>query len=371
MSNASGGVMKPAPREPGEWKMESAMKICTRCILPETFPGIHFNQNGECNYCQQLLTERARQTGDRHKYSNRFLELIEVMKKGEQYAERPYDIIMAYSGGKDSSFTLWALTREFQLNVLPVTFNHGFLSPLALANIKVVCTALEVDHLMLSPDPNLLATGFREAIHADCFSPKELQRASGICNLCINLIKSWMMAKAVEMAIPMIAYGWSPGQIPIRSSVMALNAGMVQENRRLTDQCIRSIIGDGAKGFMLQQRHFDMLARSQSEDAGNLFYNISPLAFLDYDEDEIIKKIQRLGWKQPQDTDVNSTNCLLNAFAIEIHQKRFGFHPYALEIAGLVRQGHMSRAAGLKRLSTPPDPRVVERVAEQLGVEAP
>jgi hypothetical protein len=122
---------------------------------------------------------------------------------------------------------------------------------------------------------------------------------------------------------------------------------------------------------MLQQRHVDMLAQVGSEGAGHFFYNVSPLAFLDYNEDEIIQEIQRLGWKQPQDTDVNSTNCLLNAFAVETHQKRFGFHPYAFEIAGLVREGHMSRAAGLERLSTPSDPRMVEWVAKHLGLDIP
>ncbi len=27
-------------------------KRCTRCILPETFPGIEFNDQGVCNYCE-------------------------------------------------------------------------------------------------------------------------------------------------------------------------------------------------------------------------------------------------------------------------------------------------------------------------------
>ena len=30
----------------------SEMKRCTKCILPETFPGIEFDEEGECNYCR-------------------------------------------------------------------------------------------------------------------------------------------------------------------------------------------------------------------------------------------------------------------------------------------------------------------------------
>jgi len=28
------------------------MRLCTRCILPETLPGIHFDEEGVCQYCR-------------------------------------------------------------------------------------------------------------------------------------------------------------------------------------------------------------------------------------------------------------------------------------------------------------------------------
>lgn len=28
------------------------MRRCNRCILPETFPGIEFDEYGVCNYCR-------------------------------------------------------------------------------------------------------------------------------------------------------------------------------------------------------------------------------------------------------------------------------------------------------------------------------
>jgi hypothetical protein len=68
-------------------------------------------------------------------------------------------------------------------------------------------------------------------------------------------------------------------------------------------------------------------------------YNVHPLAFLDYNEERIIKEIGEIGWKAPDDTDSNSTNCLLNAFANDVHIKRFKFHPYVWEIANMVRAG--------------------------------
>ena len=65
-----------------------------------------------------------------------------------------------------------------------------------------------------------------------------------------------------------------------------------------------------------------------------------------YNEDMIIKEIGKLGWVAPSDTDSNSSNCLLNAFANDIHIKKYGFHPYVWEIANMVREGVMTREDG-------------------------
>lgn len=32
--------------------MQSGLRRCTRCILPETYPGISFDDEGVCNYCR-------------------------------------------------------------------------------------------------------------------------------------------------------------------------------------------------------------------------------------------------------------------------------------------------------------------------------
>ncbi|MBW1965557.1 MAG: hypothetical protein JRI40_10165, partial [Deltaproteobacteria bacterium] len=46
----------------------------------------------------------------------------------------------------------------------------------------------------------------------------------------------------------------------------------------------------------------------------------------------------------------------------------WGFHPYAWEIAGMVRSGGLSREEGLAKVSEPPNPVLVSRVKERLGL---
>ena len=64
----------------------------------------------------------------------------------------------------------------------------------------------------------------------------------------------------------------------------------------------------------------------------------------------------------------NSTNCLLNSYAINVHLEQSGFHPYVAELAGLVREGRMSREEALERINTPPNEKVVNFVTDRLGV---
>ena len=58
----------------------------------------------------------------------------------------------------------------------------------------------------------------------------------------------------------------------------------------------------------------------------------------------------------------------MNAFANQTHIKQFGFHPYAFELAGLVRMGVMSREEGLKRLNEPSNEVVIAEVKRKLGI---
>ena len=52
----------------------------------------------------------------------------------------------------------------------------------------------------------------------------------------------------------------------------------------------------------------------------------------------------------PDLKDHNSSNCLLNAFAIKNHLDKYHIHSYAYDLAALVRQGNMKREDALKKL---------------------
>jgi tRNA(Ile)-lysidine synthase TilS/MesJ len=364
--------------------------ICSRCVLPDSFPGIRFDDVGVCNYCHQGESRISRLSIEKAKYLQKFLNLIAQLKEPSdtqpgicsglsdhlnqpnhftQLSRFSYDALMAYSGGKDSTYTLKLLRRNFNLRVLAITFNHGFVSEQALKNIHTVMRTLGVDHLMVSPNPQMLCRAFRESARSDLYPLKTLERASSICNTCMNLVKSILLKTSIEMGIPLIVYGWSPGQAPIQSSVMKWNSSMVRQTQDAMAMSLDAIMGEDLRTFKLTERHFKLLEWESENFGGTFLYNIHPLAFLEYHEEKILEETRGLGWQDPKDTDSNSTNCLLNGFATQVHQERHGFHPYAFEIAGLVRTGVMTREAGLAKLSAPPDQKIIQEVKNKLGLK--
>ena len=63
---------------------------------------------------------------------------------------------------------------------------------------------------------------------------------------------------------------------------------------------------------------------------------------------------------------MNSTNCLLNSYANFIHIRDYGYNPYSLEIASLVREGFLSREEGVKKLSESGEDSIINYVKNQL-----
>ncbi len=329
------------------------MKICTRCVLPETFPTVGLDSEGVCRYCRTFQST-ADQDEMRNGYLLRFEELLKAKSRNGTH-----DIIVAYSGGKDSSYLLYLLKSRFNLRILAFTFDNGFMSNHASRNIRSMAENLGVDHLVFKPDFDLLKGIFRLSIEQQPYSPKSLERASAICTTCMLLVKAAILKTALEKRIPFIGYGWTPGQAPIQSSVMKTSAMLIRSSLKPLREMMEGIGPGRAPVYFPSEEDL--------ENEKILPYNIHPLAFLAYEESEIYGQILKLGWSHPDDTDPNSTNCLLNAFANHVHIRKHHFHPYAFEIAGLVRLGVMTRSEGLSRLEERQGDAMVGQVGKVLG----
>ena len=336
---------------------QTERKICERCILPETFPGIRFDDKGICNHCRREETAIAKAPEKKEEYRDRLDKLIGIIKD----TAPTYDAIMAYSGGKDSSYTLKLLRERYDLRVVALTLDNHFVSPVTWENIRRVTDNLEVDHIRFTPPWPIMKKVFSETAGKDIFPKPTLLRASAVCTACIGIVKSLVLKTALEMSIPLVAFGWSPGQAPIQSAIMKTNPALTRQNQSALKKAFPSEINSGIDQYFIPETYFE-------EYKDRFPHNIHPLAFFDYNEERIRTELDDIGWQAPTDTDTNSSNCLLNAFANQCHIERNGFHPYVWEIANMVRQGVMDRDEGIENIYAEQNQKMVEYAKERLGL---
>lgn len=330
------------------------MTTCTRCILTEGFPGISFDEQGVCNFCRSYKPETVNAEAKR-KYEEKFLSLVK-----ERRSRSGYDVLMAYSGGKDSTYTLDLFVNKYGLKVLALTFDNTFISERSFVNMRNVTAALGVDHLIIRPNPQTLNTIFRTAAKQELYSHKAMERASTICTSCIGLVKAVILRTALEKDIPFVGFGWSPGQAPIQASVMRTNPGLTRATQKTITEPLTNVVGSAE----ILSQYF--VTDQQFDNAERFPWNIHPLAFLEYNEEKMMVRNKELGWEKPLDTDPNSSNCLLNAYANQVHHDRYGFHPYAWEIANMVRSGVMTRAKGMEKFESGENPDLVKYAQDRL-----
>lgn len=126
------------------------MQRCTKCLMPETRPGISFNEEGVCSACQHYENRKNVNWEKRWHELEELCEKhrINAMKKQNDgwvhsYKElfgRKYDCIIAVSGGKDSHFQVGTFKEKIGMNPLLVSVGDNFTMTEAgkhnLANIK-------------------------------------------------------------------------------------------------------------------------------------------------------------------------------------------------------------------------------------------
>ncbi len=314
------------------------LRRCTVCVLPESFPGISFSDDGVCSVCRELATQPAP-----GRPAEELLGEMERVIEEARSARRQYDAVVAFSGGKDSTFLIHLLQERYDLRLLALTLDNGFLSRTCFDNIATVVSALHVDHMTIRYRADHLNAIFLESGMEKVYPDHLTMFGSGVCISCIRMVMTAVLRTAIEKRVPLVMLGNSPGQL-------------LRSNEEL-------IYRDNKIPFALRRRLFDRLAErtgswlydyvtlTEAEHRTHPFpYTISPLPIVGYDEAEIYRTISGLGWSRPTDVDPNSTNCRLNAFGIVRHVNRYRFHPYDYEMAQLVRLGAMTREAALEKL---------------------
>lgn len=166
------------------------LKKCSNCGLPETYETIEFDEKGVCNICRQR--EFRDESIDWDSRKTQLDKLIE-----EYRGKYDYDCIVPFSGGKDSTFTLYYLVKKYKLKPLVIQFNHGFFRPTLIKNNERTFKKLGVDVLTFTPNWKVVKRLMLEA----------LIRKGDFCWHCHTGIFSYPMHVAIKYNVPLIFWG--------------------------------------------------------------------------------------------------------------------------------------------------------------------
>ncbi len=124
-------------------------QICKRCVQDTTVPGISFDQSGICNFCH-LHDEMTKIYPNGAMGREKLASIFKTIKKAGK--KKKYDCVVGISGGRDSTYLLWKVVKEWGLRPLAVHFNDGFDNPVGGENMMNAVTKLGVELRTITSD---------------------------------------------------------------------------------------------------------------------------------------------------------------------------------------------------------------------------
>lgn len=131
-----------------------SLRRCTRGVLPETMPFISFDEQGVSNYAREYRKHPIQ--------GEQALETVVAPLRDRDAAS----CLVAFSGGRDSSYALYYLKRVLGLNPVAYTYDWGMITDLARRNQARLCGNMGIEHIVVSADIALKRSNIRKNVLA-------------------------------------------------------------------------------------------------------------------------------------------------------------------------------------------------------------
>lgn len=342
------------------------MQVCTKCVLPETFPGISFDGSGVCNFCIDYAAQE-KEAEEQNVHFTSEEEVKEALKKYKGL-NRKYDLLVPLSGGVDSCFTLIQIVEKFGLKPMVFHSDHGWDDPQATKNVENLCKELDVDLVIWKNDLKFMRRLFKIFNESD-------EYAVSPCYACGNMLYLNGLELALNFNTPLVINGYSKGQ-----------AAMMHDNYKAQDwygKMIDMILETGDQEFfqkfikkwemlkkqVIYRNKFDLEKEVQPDKI--LFIPFFVFKFYQTDKEKLEQICKdRFGWKPIKKSyPARTTNCdmiWLNSYR-DLNKRHYTH--YHDEYSTLIRAGEISREQALKDLELNPPDGMLERLACECGID--
>lgn len=322
------------------------LQRCSKCVLPQSYPGITFDKKGVCSYCVS-----HRKVG--HSRKAELSDLVEPYRN----KDKKYDCIVAISGGRDSAFAAHYAAKILNLRVLTYTYDNGFMPDQTKENVKNIVDVLGVDHVteeydyvkksikplisswMHKPSPamiGLLCTGCRTGL------------VEGLAKIAQNTKTPLIITGSGEEGLqgPSFAERLLMGVSPNRKGKkLSLLLGFMRESIRnpyyiLSPNCSISLARDFSSRFLHKRK------------SG---LKIVPLfEFIEWDEQRVHSVIKsELQWETPPQSKSSwRSDCKIHLLRQYLYKETLGFTKNDIFLSVMIRKGMITREEALERLES-------------------
>lgn len=168
------------------------MRYCTKCVMPDTRPGISFNEKGECSACQSY--ERRKLID----WDKRYQELEEICDKYRGMNGDGYDCAIAVSGGKDSHYQVYVMKELMHMNPILFSVEDNFkMTDAGIHNIHNISEEFGCPIISLKPDIKTQKTVMRYMFETYGKPTWYIDR----------LIYTYPLLMALKFNTPLLVYG--------------------------------------------------------------------------------------------------------------------------------------------------------------------
>ncbi|HEV2503135.1 MAG TPA: N-acetyl sugar amidotransferase [Mesorhizobium sp.] len=318
------------------------LQKCGSCLLPETYETIEFDQKGVCNVC------RGKEVRDEKiDWATRKTKLDELIERHR--GQHDYDCIIPFSGGKDSTYTLLYLMKEYKLKPLVVRFDHGFMRETLVENNTRTFKKLGVDVLNFTPNWRVVKRLMLES----------LRRKGDFCWHCHTGIFSYPMHMAVKFNVPLVFWGEPSSEYTAYYDYAEDEIEQVDETRfnrfvnlGITAEDMYGMIKDD---FDLDPRDLLPYTYPKMRDLKRLRYESVCLgSYIPWDVKKNVEVIQReLGWKGDQvegmpweEYPYEKIECFMQGMRDYIKYLKRGYSRVSQMVALDLRNGRISKEHG-------------------------
>jgi len=314
----------------------SYMRYCSKCLIPETHETLTFDEEGVCNVCRQIEHKGNIDWSPKEKALD---ELIEQYK-----GKCDYDCIVPFSGGKDSTWTLYYLIKIKKLKCLVVRFDHGFMRPTLEENNLKTFRELGCDVISFTPNWKIVQRLMLEA----------LERKGDFCWHCHTGIFSYPMHVAVKYNVPLIFWGEPSAEY---TSYYDYNDVEEVDEKRFNRFVNLGITGDDMAGMIGVEDPRDLLPYTypKLKDLLKLKYRSVCLgSYIPWDVKKQVGIIQEeLGWKGeivegvPHEYNYEKIECAMQGIRDYLKYIKRGYSRVSHLTSIDIRNGRMSREDAL------------------------